>query len=156
MRVLIVEDNENMRTILRRYFEDMACEVVCASNLDEAIAMIHDAQPVNLVSLDLNLGPGGPAATLGRIKDLKKLYPDAVLIVFSGVVDEKQTADVLAAGADGFIQKLSAPTRLTFIGRVRDVLIGLVSNPGPSVRNLALVESMATRFTDYVKRETQA
>ena len=55
-KILVVDDEEDVRTFLITVFEDAGAEVVSASDGDEAIAMAVQHQP-DLISLDLSM-PG--------------------------------------------------------------------------------------------------
>jgi Fe-S oxidoreductase/ActR/RegA family two-component response regulator len=55
-RILVVDDEEDVRTFLIMVFEDAGAEVISASDGDEAIAMAREHQP-DLISLDLSM-PG--------------------------------------------------------------------------------------------------
>jgi len=55
-KILVVDDEEDVRTYLITVFEDAGAEVVSASDGDEAIAMAREHKP-DLISLDLSM-PG--------------------------------------------------------------------------------------------------
>ena len=55
-KILVVDDEEDVRTFLTMVFEDAGAEVVTASDGDEAVAMASEHQP-DLISLDLSM-PG--------------------------------------------------------------------------------------------------
>ncbi len=55
-KILVVDDEEDVRTFLVTVFEDAGAEVVTASDGDEAVAMAREHQP-DLISLDLSM-PG--------------------------------------------------------------------------------------------------
>lgn len=156
MKVLIVDDSENMRLVLRRYFEGLACEVREAVDIDSALALISQTDPPRLITLDLCFGEGGETRTLERLNEIREKAPDAVVIVLTGVVSLEDEAKVIAAGADGFIHKLECPTRLTFFDKLGQILRSLCATPQRYSRNISLVEGMATKFTDWVKEQTKA
>ena len=55
-KVLVVDDEEDVRSFLTMVFEDAGAEVLSASDGDEAVAMAREHQP-DLISLDLSM-PG--------------------------------------------------------------------------------------------------
>lgn len=55
-KVLVVDDEEDVRSFLMMVFEDAGAEVVSASDGDQAVAMAREHQP-DLISLDLSM-PG--------------------------------------------------------------------------------------------------
>lgn len=156
MRVLIVEDNENMRIVLRRYFEGIACDVIEADTVDAALALIAEAPMPKLITLDLRLGEAGEVRTLERIHEIKAACPDAVVLVLSGVVSAEEEARVIEAGAHGFIHKLEVTTQLTFCEKIAQILRSLAQTPERYQRNISVVEGMAAKFTDYVKAQSGA
>jgi len=55
-KILVVDDEEDVRTFLTMVFEDAGAEVITATDGDEAVAMASEHQP-DLISLDLSM-PG--------------------------------------------------------------------------------------------------
>jgi len=55
-KILVVDDEEDVRTFLTTVFEDAGAEVITATDGDEALAMAKEHQP-DLISLDLSM-PG--------------------------------------------------------------------------------------------------
>jgi len=55
-KILVVDDEEDVRTFLTTVFEDAGAEVITATDGDEAVAMAKEHQP-DLISLDLSM-PG--------------------------------------------------------------------------------------------------
>ncbi len=68
-KILVVDDEEDVRTFLTMVFEDAGAEVVSATDGDEAIAMAREHRP-DLISLDLSMpGKDGVAAFVELRKD---------------------------------------------------------------------------------------
>jgi CheY-like chemotaxis protein len=93
VRVLVVEDSEDQRDLLRAYFEKAGCAVVTVKNAEEAIPSYRDSEP-DLAVVDLVL-PGmdgwalverlradvpGCAIAITSVLDARK-YPDAQAIL---------------------------------------------------------------------------
>jgi CheY-like chemotaxis protein len=93
VRVLVVEDSEDQRDLLRTYFEKAGCAVVTVKNAEEAIPSYRDSEP-DLAVVDLVL-PGmdgwalverlradvpGCAIAITSVLDARK-YPDAQAIL---------------------------------------------------------------------------
>ncbi|MDP4801696.1 MAG: response regulator [Burkholderiaceae bacterium] len=57
MRILIVEDDPNLRPLERELLESMGYEVDEATNADDALAMLRGDPDIELVMLDLGLPP---------------------------------------------------------------------------------------------------
>jgi Fe-S oxidoreductase/ActR/RegA family two-component response regulator len=68
-KILVVDDEEDVRTFLTMVFEDAGAEVISATDGDEAIAMAREHRP-DLISLDLSMpGKDGVAAFVELRKD---------------------------------------------------------------------------------------
>jgi CheY-like chemotaxis protein len=82
VRVLVVEDSEDQRDLLRAYFEKAGCAVVTAKNAEEAIPAYEESEP-DLAVVDLVL-PGMDGWAL-----VEKLRTDApgCAIVITSVLD---------------------------------------------------------------------
>lgn len=103
-RIIIADDHpifrDGMRRIVQRAVPDaLICEVGTADDLARAAA---DGETPGMLVLDL-VFPGfdGPAS----IRVLRRDYPTTTLLVVSMTCDADMVAEVMAAGADGFIAK---------------------------------------------------
>lgn len=101
--VLICDDVESMRVLLgvivglRRRLR----VVGEAADGEQAIVQAERLQP-DVVLLDLSM----PRRTgLDALPEIKRVAPDAKVIVVSGFVSSMLAADVLARGADRYIEK---------------------------------------------------
>ena len=84
-RVLVMDDDENVRDILRRMLGRKGYEVLLAGNGDEGIRIFHQqlagGQPVDLVVTDI-LMPEKEG--LETILELRQEFPEVKIIVISG------------------------------------------------------------------------
>ena len=105
-KIVVVEDHPIVRrgiVQLINYEEDI-CSVGEAETAREAHVVIKKEIP-DLVLVDLSLKGG---SGLELIKDLKKIYPELLIIVVS-LHDENVYAErVMRAGAKGYIMKSEA------------------------------------------------
>jgi CheY-like chemotaxis protein len=85
VRVLIVEDSEDQRDLLRTYFEKAGCSVVTAKNAEEAIPTYAGLVP-ELAVVDLVL-PGMDGWAL--VEKLRVDLPDCAIAITS-VLDERK------------------------------------------------------------------
>jgi CheY-like chemotaxis protein len=85
VRVLIVEDSEDQRALLRAYFEKAGCAVVTVKNAEEAIPAYEEGAP-ELAVVDLVL-PGMDGWTL--VEKLRVGAPDCAIAVTS-VLDARK------------------------------------------------------------------
>jgi CheY-like chemotaxis protein len=84
VQVLVVDDSEDQRMLLKRYFERAGCDVVLAGNAEEAVVQYDSAAP-DLAIIDLIL-PGMDGWELTA--RLKVARPDCVIAITS-VLDAK-------------------------------------------------------------------
>jgi DNA-binding NarL/FixJ family response regulator len=107
VRVLICDDVESMRVLLGVIVElRPGLRVVGeAEDGEQAIAQAERLQP-DVILLDLSM----PRRTgLDALPEIKRVAPDAKVIVVSGFVSSMIAADVLAHGADRYIEKGADP-----------------------------------------------
>jgi len=91
VRVLVVEDSEDQRDLLRAYLEKAGCAVVTAKNAEEAIPAYGDIAP-DLAVVDLVL-PGMDGWAL--VEKLRADLPDCAIVITS-VLDERKYPDAQA------------------------------------------------------------
>ena len=103
-KLLIVEDDLGLQKQLKWSYEDF--EVFCASNRDEAIALLRSEEP-DVVTLDLGLPPDPDGVTEGfaTLDEILKLKPDTKVIVASGHGAKESALHAISAGAWDFYQK---------------------------------------------------
>lgn len=115
VRVLIVDDEPEIRTLLREYFELEGYSVGEAGDGTELRAHL-EKHPVNLITLDINL-PGEDGFALAREVRTKRNVP---IIMITGKQDPIDRVVGLELGADDYITK---PFHLReVLARVRAVL----------------------------------
>ncbi len=101
-RVLIVDDNADIRYLTRVTIESDSCQVVGeATNGAEAISVAEELQP-DAVVLDLRM-PLMDGIEAARI--LRYRFPDLRIIVMSGSNDPGIMQEISAAGADAAVDK---------------------------------------------------
>lgn len=114
-RILIVDDESQVRTLLRNVFEREGFSVCEAGNGAELFEGLR-ASPVSLITLDLSLG-GEDGLALAR--EVRAKY-DVPIIMISAKADEVDRIVGLELGADDYICK---PFNLReALARVRAVL----------------------------------
>lgn len=101
-KVLIVDDNADLRLLTRLTVEDTSCEVVGeACNGAEAVALAEELRP-DVVVMDMKMPlMDGVEAT----KALKYRFPDLEIIIFSASGDPIAHDEMLEAGADASVDK---------------------------------------------------
>ena len=105
-KILIVDDEENIRLLYKEEFEDEGYQVTLAATADEAWGKIHEEHP-DIVSLDIKM-PGTDGITFMR--RLKKEHDDIPVILCSAYDRYKQDFRVWAC--DGYVVKSADLTEL--------------------------------------------
>lgn len=101
-RVLLVDDNPDVRYLTRLTIESESCQVVGeATNGVEALDVVEELQP-DAVVIDLRM-PLMDGLEATRI--LRYRFPDLKIIVLSGSDDPLMERQISAAGADAAVDK---------------------------------------------------
>jgi len=98
--VLIVEDELDIRFLLKKYFNKKGLSVLEADTLSSATDQLGNITDKTLVTLDLNLPDGNGFSFLEKLKHLNK---NCRVIVCSAYSDMATKA--ITFGADAFIGK---------------------------------------------------
>lgn len=101
MKLLIVDDEENIRLILESIFSDAGYQVETAINGLQAMERIKKSHP-QIILLDKNMPHMDGMETLQRIK---KHYPDIVVIMVTAHGDVGSAVDAMKLGAYDYIEK---------------------------------------------------
>ena len=99
--VLIADDSEFMRNLLREILEEDHNIVNEVENGVEAVEVFHEHEP-DLVMMDIVMPiRDGIEAT----DEIKNTAPDANVIMCTSVGQEEKMKEAVKAGADGYITK---------------------------------------------------
>jgi cyclic di-GMP phosphodiesterase len=109
LRILLVDDDPALRTLLRTTFEVADVEVVDAAGAAEACRAIDRSRP-NVIVLDVNM-PGKTGLELCRELKDDPATRDIPIILLTGS-DGGTDAAAKAAGADAFVRKPFSPLEL--------------------------------------------
>jgi two-component system nitrate/nitrite response regulator NarL len=121
-RVLVVDDEESIRSLLRRSLERASFEVVGeASNGVDGVKLVSELQP-DVVILDSRMPAMGGEEAAGL---MKQGAPQVAIVAFSGELRECPSwADAyLNKGSSGLIQSLLMVVGVATLGRT----------PGPAI-----------------------
>ena len=113
--VLVVEDEQKLRELVRSYLERAGFTVLSTGSGAEAITMAADASP-DLVVLDLGL-PDVPGETVAR--ELRAAAAVPIVMLTAKAAEEERIAG-LELGADDYVAKPFSPRELVL--RVQAVL----------------------------------
>jgi len=123
-RILVVEDDDEVRSLLAEALVDLGYRVHTTASAEEALVALETAPP-DLVLTDVNMGAMSGVELCARIKADPRLALLPVVIL-TAVHDLDARVAGLAAGADDFFAKpfelLELRTRLSALLRVKTLL----------------------------------
>jgi CheY-like chemotaxis protein len=99
--VLVVDDEEPIRTVARRVLEDQGYQVTEATNGLEAIALLSRGAPLDLLMADLDMPELGGDEMVRRIRATR---PDLKVLFVTGHIDKLMDARPLWEG-EAFLEK---------------------------------------------------
>ena len=101
MKVLIVDDNEPMRRLIKSFIADVVDETIECTDGREALAAYRTHRP-EVVLMDVKMsGMDGLAAT----RQIRQSFPDARIIMVSQWDDRALREAARAAGAETYVGK---------------------------------------------------
>jgi len=115
-RLLIIDDEPQIRRILPKLIAKFDCEVNSAESAEQGLNLI-DQQNFDLILLDLRL-PG--RSGLEIIKEIKQKNPSTCLVVITAYGSVEVAIQAMKLGADDFLQKPFDTEQIRMI--VRQVL----------------------------------
>ena len=115
MKILIVEDDSDIRTLIRFHLKGAGFETVEAENGEDAVALLSPS--ISLVLLDLMLPR---LSGLDVLRTIRKDYPLLPVIVASALTEEGDILTALEEGADDYVTKPFSPEIL--VARIKSVL----------------------------------
>ncbi len=102
-KILIVEDEERMRQILRELLQPLGYEVLEARDGAEAVDLFKEKAPwIDLVILDLGL-PGISGELVFR--EMREIKANANILIASGYLEHSMKSELYKSGVKEFIQK---------------------------------------------------
>lgn len=107
-RVLVADDALFTRKVLREILEAEGCEVIEATNGQEAIDKFQTERP-DLVLLDISMPELDGLTTLHAIKEID---PDARVIMVSAMGQSSTVREALKSGACDFVVKPFRPHQI--------------------------------------------
>jgi two-component system OmpR family response regulator len=113
--ILVIDDDPQIRALLKEYFEENQLRVSVASNGEEMSKVLSD-EAVDLVVLDLRLA-GEDGMAIARSLRGQSSIP---IVMLTGVRDEADRVMGLELGADDYVTKPFSPREL--LARIRTVL----------------------------------
>ena len=108
-RVLVIDDEESIRTWLKGLLVSLGCEVVGeAENGQEGVELFKKERP-DLVLLDIRMPvmAGGEALDYIMLED-----PDARVVLLTSVRDSESMFELMTAGAQYYLHKDNPPDKV--------------------------------------------
>jgi PAS domain S-box-containing protein len=116
--ILIVDDEEIIRTMLKEVLETLGYTVLMASKGEEAIKIYREhCGEIDVVIIDMIMPKMGGKETYLK---LKKINPDIRAILASGYSQDAAIQEILRSGIHGFIHKPFTTTELSL--KIREIL----------------------------------
>ena len=117
-RILIVEDQEDNRMIMRDVLSSAGYELIEAVNGEDGVKLAHSERP-DLILMDIQLPIIDGYEAIRQIKGSTVLKSIPIIAVTSYALSGDQTK-ARAAGCDGYVSKPFSPREL--LARVREYL----------------------------------
>ena len=116
-RILVADDEENIREITRATLEKFGYQVLTANDGTDALALYaQNGAEIALVLTDMAMPFMDGAAT---IRALRKLNPNLKIIAASGLMNTEQTTEIQTLNINAFLAKpYTAEKLLTSIAKI--------------------------------------
>ena len=101
--ILIVDDAQDIRTLLRRILENDGGTVLESASVDDAVARAKEKAPA-LIITDLNM-PGKTGFDLLRARKADPALREVPVLVLSALGDRKSVIEAVSLGASDFLLK---------------------------------------------------
>lgn len=116
-RILIVDDEENLRRVTQLRLQQAGYEVATAPDGDSALALLQKA-PQDLVITDLRM-PG--ISGLDLLRSVKDAYPETIVVVFTAFGTIESAVEAMKEGAyDYLIKPVNADALKMVVTRALD------------------------------------
>ena len=125
-RILIVDDEKNMRRMLRAILEEESYDVHDVDGGKDALAKCVEVEP-DVILLDLVMEPGPDGLTV--LEQLRTQHPDPAVIMMSGKATLDDAVKATKLGAFQFLEKPLTPERLlTAVGAAVELMQARAEN----------------------------
>ncbi len=101
VKILVVDDEDYMREIVRRALEDVSFQVEEAADGDTALRMIRQ-YPYDVIITDLRL-PGVPGEKI--LQEALAIFPETIVIIMTGFGNIQTAVDAIRMGAYDYLPK---------------------------------------------------
>jgi CheY-like chemotaxis protein len=91
LKVLMVEDDAEVRAVVRTFLDTLGCKVTACTSAEQALAMLTPDTDFDLLLTDIALGPGMRGTQLA--KEAQARFPKLAILLMSGFSSELLDAD---------------------------------------------------------------
>lgn len=116
--ILILEDEQVLANIYKKNLEEAGFNVKCAVSVEEASKILDGYNP-DLALLDHGIR-GEDEAGLDFIPKIKKIFPEAQIIMLSNYSNPEIQEEAKQAGVDDYLIKLNTPPK-TLVDYVKEL-----------------------------------
>jgi DNA-binding NtrC family response regulator len=102
LRILVVDDDASLRKACCEIASGMGFTAFSAASVPEALAVLNEQQPIDLLLLDLKLPGGGGLSLLGQVKTL---YPKTGVVVMTAFATVSSAVEAMRIGAGDYLTK---------------------------------------------------
>jgi DNA-binding NtrC family response regulator len=110
LRILVVDDDVSLRNACCEIAAGMGFIPLAAGSVPEALALLQERQPVEMLLLDLKLPGGGGLSLLAQVKTL---YPKTGVVVMTAFATVSSAVEAMRIGAGDYLTKPFALEQLT-------------------------------------------
>jgi two-component system, OmpR family, response regulator RpaB len=146
-RILIVDDEANIRRILETRFKMLSYETLTAADGEEAVMLFNKFHP-DLVVLDIMMPK---LDGYGVTKEIRKQH-DTPIIILTALGDVAERVQGLELGADDYVVKPFSPKELE--ARVKCILRRVQGKAQPTASTPATKESQNVMVIGNIKIDT--
>ena len=105
-RVLVLDDDDAILALLRRYFGGLGWSVEICAQAPEGLGLVQRSA-FDAIICDLHFGPGQLGEGFEIISHVRRERPDAAVLLFTAAAGDAVRSAALRAGADEVIPKPS-------------------------------------------------
>jgi PAS domain S-box-containing protein len=100
--ILVIDDEEAVLDVVRRFLQIAGHRVSCATSGHEALDLLGNGRPVDLIILDLMMPREDPATTFQRLRQRR---PGVPVLLCTGLPQADPVPELLRTGGVGLIRK---------------------------------------------------
>jgi CheY-like chemotaxis protein len=104
-RLLLLDDDAAIVSVVRRYFEGKGFEVESCLAAAEALRIVESDAPFDAIVCDLHFTPARLAEGLEIVERARRKRPGSALLLFTGATDPGVREEAQRLGADAVVTK---------------------------------------------------